>query len=244
MLAVKAGNLPLDGEHQPEKHLRKALAVALDAEQQASQAGSVKTRLQLLAHVAQLQLQAPALLMKQPLNSNEQADEQALRSGPAAAGLPQDQTAALLEACSMLQLQLARVELQLGHEDLVGRSASAPTKTLSFPIIPGRDATPVVKYLESIELSQQAQAGQASGKVVRHVEQALQLARSAAAHLEAPQQQHLNPDHASALLLAGKALMLQAHEAGQAAEYLAMAQSCSSAAYAKELFTRCAGTGD
>lgn len=59
-----------------------------------------------------------------------------------------------------LQLQLARVELQLGQEDLVGRSAGDPKKTRSFPTIPGRDASPVVKYLESIELSQQPQAGQ------------------------------------------------------------------------------------
>lgn len=66
-----------------------------------------------------------------------------------------------LRLLASLELQLAEVELQLGQEDLVCQSAVDPGKQLSFPwSIPGRDATPVIQYLESIELSQQLPAGQ------------------------------------------------------------------------------------
>jgi len=76
---------------------------------QASQAGSALARLQLLAHVAQLQLQGPALLKtSQRLQHNShQAEDEAPRTGGgggAAALAPWDKRTALLQARSSLQV--------------------------------------------------------------------------------------------------------------------------------------------
>lgn len=74
---------------------------------QASQVGSALARLQLLAHVAQLQLQGPALLKTSQClqhNSHQAEDEAPRTEGGAAAVAPWDKRTALLQARSSLQV--------------------------------------------------------------------------------------------------------------------------------------------